>query len=142
MAKVITNMNDFKKQIQDACNKAVESTAITLIGKLQDCIDKQYYKDPGFYPNVYERTETFLKHVAYSMLSSNQAQIYVDIEGMHYKNNFSPWQVVKWASESKHGADYYQTNSKDFWTVFIDWCNDYLIDLLKKNLRQQGLNIR
>ncbi len=142
MAKVIRNMNDFKKQIQDACNKAVESTAITLIGKLQDCIDKQYYKDPGFYPNVYERTETFLKHVAYSMLSSNQAQIYVDIEGMHYKNNFSPWQVVKWASESKHGADYYQTNSKDFWTVFIDWCNDYLIDLLKKNLRQQGLNIR
>lgn len=135
-------MNDFKKQIQDACNKAVESTAITLVGKLQDCIDKQYYKDPGFYPNVYERTETFLKHVAYSMLSSNQAQIYVDIEGMHYKNNFSPWQVVKWASESKHGADYYQTNSKDFWTVFIDWCNDYLIDLLKKNLRQQGLNIR
>ena len=135
-------MNDFKKQIQDACNKAVESTAITLIGKLQDCIDKQYYKDPGFYPNVYERTETFLKHVAYSMLSSNQAQIYVYIEGMHYKNNFSPWQVVKWASESKHGADYYQTNSKDFWTVFIDWCNDYLIDLLKKNLRQQGLNIR
>lgn len=142
MAKVIRNMNDFKKQIQDACNKAVESTAITLVGKLQDCIDKQYYKDPGFYPNVYERTETFLKHVAYSMLSSNQAQIYVDIEGMHYKNNFSPWQVVKWASESKHGADYYQTNSKDFWTVFIDWCNDYLIDLLKKNLRQQGLNIR
>ena len=61
---------------------------------------------------------------------------------MHYKNNFSPWQVVKWASESKHGADYYQTNTSDFWTTFIDWCNTNLIDILKMNLRKYGLKVK
>lgn len=141
MTTVIKNMNDIKKQVDAACNKAVESTAITVMDKLHDCIDEQYYKDPGFYPNVYERTYEFFNHVAYDMLSSNQTQIYVDIKGMHYKNNFSPWQVVKWASQSKHGADYYQTDIEDFWTVFIDWCNKNLMELLKKNLRKQGLKV-
>lgn len=135
-------MNDLKKQVENACNNAVEATAITVMNKLHDCIDEQYYKDPGFYPNVYQRTYTFFNHVAYDMLSSNSAKIYVDIEGMHYKNNFSPLKVVQWASESKHGADYYQTDTEDFWSVFIEWCNENLLDLLKKNLRNQGLNVK
>ena len=142
MATIIKSMNDLKKQVESACNKAVETTAITAMNKLHDCIDEQYYKDPEFYPNVYKRTYEFFNHVAYDMISSNSAKIYVDIEGMHYKNNFSPWQVVKWASESKHGADYYQTKTTDFWTEFIEWCNENLINLLKINLQKQGLNIK
>lgn len=142
MVTVIKNMNDLKKQVDIACGKAVEETSITVMNKLHDCIDKQYYQDPGFYPNVYKRTFTFFNHVAYDMLTSNKSQIYVDIEGMHYKNNFSPWQVVSWAAESKHGAEYYQTKTDDFWSVFIEWCNDNIMELLKKNLMKQGLNIR
>lgn len=92
---VIKSKNDLN-QIESACNKAVEETAITVMNKLHDCIDEQYYKDPGFYPNLYQRTNEFFNHVTYDMLASNKAQIYVDVEGMHYKNNFSPWQVVKW----------------------------------------------
>ena len=142
MARVIKNINDLKKQVDIACSKAVENAAKEIKDKLYECIDAQYYKDLEFYPNVYKRTKTFLTHAAYLMLSSNSAQIYVDIEGMHYKNNFSSWQVVKWASESKHGAEYYQTSTDDFWTEFIDWCNENLFDLLKKNLRTQGLNVK
>lgn len=141
MVTVIKNINDLKKQIDIACGRAVKETAITVMDKLHDCIDEQYYKDPEFYPNVYDRTYKFINHVAYDMLTSNSAQIYVDIEGMHYKNNFSPWQVVNWASESKHGAEYYQTGIEDFWTTFIEWCSENLMDLLKKNLRKQGLKI-
>ena len=59
---------------------------------------------------------------------------------MHYKNDISPWQVDKWASESKNGSYYYKKDTKDFWTVFIDWCNKNLMDLLKNNLRKQGFN--
>ena len=68
--------------------------------------------------------------------------IYVDTDGMHYGNNFDPWQVVSWASESKHGADYYQTGNTDFWTVFTGWCNENLINTLKYNLRRYGLKTR
>lgn len=141
MSKIIKNVSDLQKIIEFACSKAVEETARTVMNKLHDCIDKQYYKDPDFYPNIYQRTHEFFNHVAYDMISSNNVQIYVDIEGMHYKNNFSPWQIVKWASESKHGAEYYQTNTDDFWTVFIEWCNKNLMNLLKCNLRNKGLKI-
>lgn len=142
MSKIIRNMSDLQAAIDSACEQAIENSAITVMYKLQDYIDKQYYKDPRFYPNVYERTNEFFNHVVYDMLSSNKAQIYVDIEGMHYKNDFSPWQVVKWASESKHGADYYKTDTENFWNAFIEWCNNNLIELLKMNLRKQGIQIK
>ena len=131
-------VNEINKRVE----KAIKIVAEEVCKKLRKCIDEQYYNDPGFYPNVYQRTETFLSHVASRLLSSNSAEIYVDIEGMHYKNGFDAWQVVSWASESKHGADYYQTGTEDFWTTFIEWCNANLIVLLKKNLRKYGLKIR
>ena len=123
-------------------NIAVEKTAQEVKEMLHTCIKEQYYEDPGFYPHVYQRTETFLSSVAYQMLSSNSAEIYVDGDGMHYKNGFDSWQVVSWASESKHGADYYQTGTEDFRTRFIDWCNENLLDILKKNLRLYGIQTK
>ena len=142
MAKIIKSMNDLKGCIDSICKKAIHDTAKEVEAKLRQCIQEQYYNDSEFYPNVYERTETFLNSVASQMLSSNLAQIYIYIEGMHYKNNFSPCQVVSWASESKHGADYYQTTTIDFWTTFTNWCNGNLLDILKKNFKKYGLNIR
>jgi len=130
------------KALNKNINEAIKDTANEAKEKLYKCIDEQYYHDTGFYPNIYKRTETFLSHAAMLMLSSNSAKIYIDIEGMHYKNNFNAWQVVKWASESKHGADYYQTETEDFWTTFIDWCNDNLLDILVKNLKKNGLNVK
>lgn len=123
-------------------NVAVKETANEMKEKLQECIDEQYYHDPEFYPNIYKRTETFLSSAAMQMLSSNSAEIYVDIEGMHYKNGFDSWQIVRWASKSKHGSDYYQTGTSDFWTTFLDWCNNNLMNILKTNLRKHGLQVK
>lgn len=133
------------EQLQAALNKsisiAVEKTAKEAEDMLKKCVNEQYYKDPGFYPNVYERTETFLYSVAMTTIN-NKADIYIDINGMHYKNGFSPWQVVSWASESKHGAEYYQTGTEDFWSRFIDWCNENLIKILKENIQKQGIRFK
>lgn len=137
------NLFRTKAQLQSGlekiCEAAVRDTAKTVQEELTKCIDEQYYSDPGFYPNVYERTEEFLKSVAVKMLSGQIAEVYVDIDGMHYKNNFSAHQVVTWASESKHGADYYQTTTQDFWGRFIEWCNENLMILLKVNLMKYGI---
>ena len=135
------NLGQLEDYLNTACNKAIDKTAKAAQEKLKECIDTQYYKDPSFYPNVYKRTQEFLNHAAYQLLTSKSAEVYIDIEGMHYKNSFSAWQVVSWASESKHGADYYQTDTTDFWTVFIEWCNDNLLNLLITNLKQAGLKI-
>ena len=139
--KVFKTRVEFQKHIESICEKAIEETAMTAKEKLFESIESQYYNDSEFYPNLYERTYEFLNSATYHLLSSDKAEIYIDIDGMHYGNNFSPWQVVSWASESKHGADYLQTNTPDLWTIFIEWCNSNLIKLLKENLKKYGLNI-
>ena len=141
MAKSFNTVVEIQNYIESACEKAILETSKTAQEELTRCIQEQYYNDPGFYPNVYERTETLLRSATYQMLSKTSSEIYVDIQGMHYKNGFSPWQVVSWASESKHGAEYYQTDTQDFWTTFIDWANKNLINILKQNLRKNGIKI-
>lgn len=142
MAKTFKTFVELQGYVDTLCKKAIQETAEEARKELQRCVDEQYYQDPQFYPHVYQRTETFLSHVASQMLSSNSAEVYIDIEGMHYKNGFDAWQIVSWASKSKHGADYYQTDTEDFWTTFIEWCNSNLLVLLKKNLKKYGLNVK
>lgn len=141
-SKVFSSPVDLKNYLQALCDQAIEKTAEEAKSQLTKCIQEQYYDDPEFYPNVYRRTETFLTHAACQLLSNNTAEIYIDVDGMHYKNNFDPMQIVTWASNSQHGADYYQTTTPDFWSTYIEWCNDNLIDLLKQNLRKVGLSVK
>lgn len=138
-AKVFSSPVELKNYLQVLCDQAIKDTAEEAKQQLTKCIREQYYDDPEFYPNVYERTDTFLTSAACQLLSNNTAEIYIDVEGMHYKNNFNAMQVVTWASNSQHGADYYQTTTPDFWSTYIEWCNKNLIDLLKLNLRKVGL---
>ena len=140
--KVFSTPVELQGYMESLCAKAIEDTAKEVRDELYKCVDEQYYKDPHFYPNVYQRTEEFLSHVTYQLLSSNSAEVYIDIEGMHYKNGFDAWQVVSWASESKHGSDYYQTDTEDFWTTFIEWCDKNLLILLRKNLSTYGLTVK
>ena len=128
--------------VKKACEEAVQETADIAHRKLQECISEQYYNDPEFSPKFYKRTEEFLNHAAYQILSSGTAEIYVDTEGMHYKNNFNAWQVVEWASMSMHGGEKYKTSTMDFWTAFIEWCDNNLISVLKTNLRKHGVSIK
>lgn len=140
--KVFRTPVELQKYLQVLCDKAVKDTAEEAKKQLTKCIDEQYYNDPGFYPNVYERTEAFLNSAACQLISNGKAEIYIDGDGMHYRNGFNSWQVIEWASESKHGADYYQTSTEDFWSTYIDWCNENLIGLLKMNLQKVGLNVK
>lgn len=139
--RIFKSIVGIENYLEGACEKAILETSKIAQEELTRCIQEQYYNDPGFYPNVYERTETLLRSATYQMLSKTSSEIYIDINGMHYRNGFNPWQVVAWASNSQHGADYYQTSTQDFWTTFIDWANKNLINLLKQNLRKNGIKI-
>ena len=131
-------VNELNKRI----TIAVENVAKIVCDKLKDCIDEQYYKDPGFYPNVYQRTETFLNSAVYDMLSGNSARVGIDTSSMHYKNGFSARQVVEYAKESMHGSPLYQTDTEDFWSVFIEWADKNIQLLLKDELKRQHLNVK
>lgn len=141
MKKIFTSVVDLQNYINISCNKAVESTAIIIRDKLKNFVNEQYYNDPEFYPNWYQRTETFLNSCAYEMLSSNKAQIGIDTDSMRYSNNFSGEQVALWASQSMHGAPYYQTNTQSYWSAFLEWADNNVILILKEELEKQGLKI-
>ncbi|XBX09579.1 hypothetical protein QMP26_16970 [Enterocloster clostridioformis] len=47
---------ELKNYLQVLCDKAIQDTAEDAQKQPTKCINEQYYKDPGFYPNVYERT--------------------------------------------------------------------------------------
>jgi hypothetical protein len=129
------------KYISSKSTIAIKQTADEAQQELKKCILEQYYQDPGFYPNMYERTNTFLNSALSTMLSNTTAKIYIDVEGMHYKNGFSPEKVVSWAAESKHGAEYLQTSTEPFWERFVMWCDENLLLILKKNLKKNGVPV-
>ena len=58
--KTFTTMVELQGYIENLCTKAIKDTAKEATDELYRCVDEQYYKDPEFYPNVYNRTETFL----------------------------------------------------------------------------------
>ena len=140
-SKTFTTMVGLENYIESVCALAVKNAAKIICDKLKECINEQYYNDPYFYPNVYQRTETFLQSATYDLLSNNSAMIYVDGDGMHYQNGFDSWQVVEWASQSQHGADYYQTNTIDFWTTFMEWCDGNVVNILRQELKKAGINV-
>lgn len=140
MAKTFKTLLKLQKGIEKSIQEAVMETADIARVKLHDFIDEQYYNDPEFSPIFYQRTMQFLNSAMSSMLSKNSAEIYIDMESMEYKNA-SPYEVVSWASKSSHGG-LSPTSTPDFWTTFIEWCNDNLIELLKNNLAKRGIHIQ
>lgn len=141
MAKTFSTIADLQACIQSACEDAVCETAEAAMVKLRECIEEQYYDDPEFYPEFYRRTEKFLNSAAWQLLSPTSAAVGVDTNSMQYRNDFSTKQIVEWASESKHGK-YIQTGTEDFWSVFIKWCDENLIKLLRQNLQKHGIKTK
>ena len=43
-------VNEINKRVE----KAIKIVAEEVCKKLHECINEQYYNDPGFYPNVYQ----------------------------------------------------------------------------------------
>jgi hypothetical protein len=139
--KTFTSMVQLQAMIEPLITKALMSTSRILVEKLRESIDSQYYKDSMFSPNIYRRTYRFLDSASYQLLGKNMAQIFVDDDSMSYYNGFDPEQVIEWAGESKHGADYYQTDTEDFWSVFENYCEENAIRILREELQKAGLKL-
>lgn len=141
MARTFSTTVEFKKMIEPLITNALMSTSRILVEELRKSIDNQYYQDPGFYPNIYRRTYKFLDSASYKLIGKNMSEIFIDTDMMNYTNGFDAHQIVDWASESKHGSDYYQTDTVDFWTTFENYCDKNAIRILKEELIKQGLQL-
>ena len=141
MARVIKNVNDLKKQVDIACSKAVENTCNRLLGSLQQIIDEEFYD--VFYPQYYHRTYQFWQSATTKMLTQNCGQVFMNKSAMNYNSFWTGERQILAASIGSHGGlitD--ETKEHRFWEVFIDFCEENCINILKEELRKQGLNVR
>lgn len=141
MAQIINNMNDLKKQVDTACSKAIENACNRLLGSLQQIIDEEFYD--VFEPDYYHRTYQFWRSATTKMLTQTCGQVFMDKNEMNYNSFWTGERQLQEASVGSHGGwvtD--ETKKHRFWETFIRYCDLHAIDILKEELRKQGLNVR
>lgn len=138
---IAIKMNDLKKQVDIACGKAVENACNRLLGSLQQIIDEEFYD--VFDPEYYHRTYQFWRSAITKMLTQTCGQVFMDKSAMNYNNFWTGEKQIYAASIGSHGGFVTdETKEHRFWEVFIEFCKLYAIDILKKELRKQGLNVK
>ena len=137
---IAIKMNDLKKQVDIACGKAVENACNRLLGSLQQIIDEEFYD--VFDPEYYHRTYQFWRSAITKMLTQTCGQVFMDKSAMNYNNFWTGEKQIYAASIGSHGGFVTdETKEHRFWEVFIEFCKLHAIDILKKVLRKQGLNV-
>jgi len=140
MAQVIKSISGLKKQVNTACSKAVENACNRLLGSLQEIIDTEFYD--VFEPDFYKRTYQFWRSATIKMLNQNCGAVFMDKTAMNYNSFWTGEKQLLAANIGNHGGwitD--ETKEHRFWEVFTKFCKEHAIDILKEELRKQGLNI-
>ena len=138
---IAIKMNDLKKQVDIACGKAVENACNRLLGSLQQIIDEEFYD--VFDPEYYHRTYQFWRSAITKMLTQTCGQVFMDKSAMNYNNFWTGEKQIYAASIGSHGGFVTdETKEHRFWEVFIEFCKLHAINILKEELRKQGLNVK
>lgn len=142
--KVFKTTVDIQNYLESACEKAVASVAERMVEELKSYIREDFYNQ--YKPKFYTRTYELLNSPKYNMLNSNSAEIFIDMDVIHYlvgdpQYDTTEEDIVKMASLGYHGSmDIFRPGM--FWEDFLNWCNTNVTDLLKAALQKQGLTIK
>ena len=141
MAKVFKTVVELQKHTESACRKAVENACNRLLGRLQEIIDDEYYD--VFDPERYKRTYQFWESATTKMLSNTVGQIFMNPNAMHYKVGWSGKAQIESAAKGLHGGwDYEGVSDHKYWEVFIDYCEQNAVKILKEELKAQGIPVK
>lgn len=142
MAVTIHTFFEVDQIFESAIEKAVSNVALIVCDELRYYILEDFYKQ--YAPKFYERTYSFLKSPAMSMLSSTAAKVFVNTDVMHYlvgEYGYTGEDIVKLAAEGYHGTkDIFREGF--FWEDFVKWSQENIPKLLKDELKKQGLKIK
>lgn len=151
MPKIIKNMSDLQTIIELLIEKAVQNASEILLAKLQEYIEEDYYK--MYSPLFYQRTRVFFESAVANMTGKSSASVGIDRLYMSYqypsKYKYLDGSEGHWTGEDQvfmadsgfHGnVNIYRDGH--FWKDFENFCNDNAINILKTELRKQGLSIK
>ena len=120
-------------------NIAVENACNRLLGTLQQLIDTEYYDQ--FEPDYYKRTYQFWRSATTKMLTQNCGEIFMDEDAMNYGTYWDGELQLQFASRGYHGTTAIQTEGR-FWQIFLDFCEQNAVKILKEELRKQGIQVK
>lgn len=147
--KIPTTTVQLQDYLENACGKAIESACNRLLGTLQELIMSEYY-DESVYQTTgeYKRTMQFYKSAMSKMLSTLCGQIFMNPDKMNYpfRGRGWPWdgatQIVE-ANKGSHGGwSTDESKRHKYFEAFKKYCGQNAINILKEELKKQGLDIR
>ena len=120
---------------------AVENACNRLLGHLQQIIDTEFYD--VFEPDYYHRTYQFWRSATTRMLNQNCGEIFMDKSAMNYNSFWNGEKQLYAASIGSHGGWITEkTEQHRFWEVFLDFCENNALNILKEELRKQHINVK
>lgn len=141
MAKTFSTTVSLKNYLESACNKAVENACNRLLGTLQQLIDSEYYD--VYDPVWYNRTYQFWESATTKMLSNTCGQIFMNPNAMHYGSGWSGEEQIQAANLGIHGGMFTDaTLQHRYWDKFIEYCDENAVQILKEELKKQGLSTK
>ena len=122
-----------EKAVQNACNR--------LLGTLQELIDTEFYD--VFTPDYYHRTYQFWSSAVTKMLTENCGEVFMDKSKMDYNTFWTGEIQLQAANIGSHGGIITdETRKHKFWVVFINFCQENAVKILKEELLKCGIPLK
>ncbi len=134
-AKAFSKVADIAAYIEGVKEEALQTVAQHLAEKLQEYIRTEFYD--MYKPEWYTRSYMFLKSPKFNLVDKNTAEVFIDLSVMHYLG-ISGYDVANLASYGFHGsADIFRPGF--YWTDFIQYAEENVVPLFRKELAARGL---
>lgn len=126
-------------EINNRVEKAINNVAEKMVEQLRFYLIEDFYEmyDPTQYSRSFQLRDDA---PSYEMLSKNMAKIFMDGSKLKYKDA-SGYEVASMASLGFHGnINIFRPGF--YWTDFVKWADENVPNLLKEELRKNGINVR
>lgn len=134
-----TNMESLQQELERRINLAIENTIEDLKEELMNTLDESFYSQ--YAPKFYHRTYKLLNSAACKMIGQGIGMVYMNPNG-RYNNGTLLSEVQEDASYGFHGFDTNIQTEGRYWKDFENLVYEKGGDILAKNLKAQGLDIK
>ena len=139
MARTFTSIVELQGAMEQCCTVAIQNACEILLAELQRLIRSEFYDQ--YTPKMYNRTYQFLESATKEMMTDLCGRVFMDAGRMNYLEPHWTGEVqLEAANRGLHGG--YIKREGAYWDSFMEYCNANALNILKQELRKQGLNVR
>ena len=139
MARTFTSIVELQGAMEQCCTVAIQNACEILLAELQRLIRSEFYDQ--YTPTMYNRTYQFLESATKEMVTDLCGRVFMDAGRMNYLEPHWTGEVqLEAANRGLHGG--YIKREGRYWDSFMEYCNANALNILKQELRKQGLNVR